>query len=48
MGVGCLLYCCLIKVLHATMCNGRQKWLNDTLSGWFFHGFVGVLNVNTP
>lgn len=40
MGVGCLLYCCLIKVLHATTRNGRQKWLNDTLSVWFLHGFV--------
>ena len=40
MGVGCLLYCCLIKVLHATTRNGRQKWLNDTLSVCFLHGFV--------
>ena len=48
MGVGCLLYRWLINGLGMMMGDGRQKWLNDTLSVWFLHGFVGVLNVNSP
>ncbi|WP_325320337.1 hypothetical protein [Kingella oralis] len=46
-GVGCLLYRWLINGLGMMAGDGRQKWLNDTLSVWFLHGFVGVLNINT-
>ena len=47
MGIACLLYRLLINVLALITGGGRQKWLNDTLSVWFLHGFVGVLNINT-
>jgi len=38
-----LLYRLLINVLALITGGGRQKWLNDTLSVWFLHGFVGDL-----
>ena len=40
MGVGCLLYRWLINGLGMMAGDGRQKWLNDTLSVCFLHGFV--------
>ncbi len=42
MGIACLLYRLLINVLALITGGGRQKWLNDTLSVWFLHGFVRV------
>ena len=40
MGIACLLYRWLINGLGMMAGDGRQKWLNDTLSVWFLHGFV--------
>lgn len=40
MGIACLLYRLLINGLVVITGGGRQKWLNDTLSVWFLHGFV--------
>ncbi len=40
MGIACLLYRLLINGLVVITGDGRQKWLNDTLSVWFLHGFV--------
>ena len=34
--------CLLINGLAVITGGGRQKWLNDTLSVWFLHGFVRV------
>ena len=40
MGIACLLYRLLINGLVVITGDGRQKWLNDTLSVCFLHGFV--------